>query len=297
MYSKNIKKVIDEFYILTDYKNPYNNLNKSNERQQKVCELLEELLFTKGLSQDLTMWAYWNISDNYALQRKSQETYNNHKAFEKYLDDKDIRYKLLLLVDTTQRLTLINGGYGKYWDNLYYDIINNIKIDESNIRIVFSVLRTATYNHMLNNNESIIEDALNKMKFIIENYDDTKMIKWFKLCYYCSLIPYNFKHNIHDNNSLEESFRLLEYYSKILNENNKNEKLIEAHNDGYLFGSFEYWNRELDEYRQARFIQNLIIQYIDAKHYDYVKRAFNLIKSDEFESKYFKSKVETILNK
>ena len=29
MYSENIKKVIDEYYKLTDYKNPYNNLNKS----------------------------------------------------------------------------------------------------------------------------------------------------------------------------------------------------------------------------------------------------------------------------
>ena len=152
MYSENIKKVIDEYYKLTDYKNPYNNLNKSNERQQKACELLEEFLTIDGINDELTMWAYWNISDNYALQRKANETYNNHRRFESYLTNKDLKYKLLLLADSTQRLTLINGGYGEYWDNLYFEIMNKLVIDESNVNILFNVLRTATYNHQLNTN-------------------------------------------------------------------------------------------------------------------------------------------------
>ena len=42
MYSNEVLNIIDEYYKLTDYKNPYNNLNKSNERQQQVCNLLEE---------------------------------------------------------------------------------------------------------------------------------------------------------------------------------------------------------------------------------------------------------------
>ena len=88
MYSEDIKNVIDEYYKLTDYKNPYNNLNKSNERQQKVCELLEYFLIKNDLNVELTMWAYWNISDNYALQRKVNETYNNHRRFESYLETK-----------------------------------------------------------------------------------------------------------------------------------------------------------------------------------------------------------------
>ena len=295
MYSEDIKKVIDEYYKLTDYKNPYNNLIKSNERQQNVCELLENFLTRKGLNDELIMWAYWNISDNYALQRKAIETYNNHKRFETYLASKDLKYKLLLLVDSTQRLTLINGGYGEYWDNLYFEIMNKLVIDESNINIVFNVLRTATYNHQLNTNERLKKDALDKMRFIISMFTNSPMVIWFKLCYYCSLIPFNFKNNISDKNVIEESFDLIKDYAKILKVNNKEERLKEYHNTTILMGSFEDWNKELDEYRQARFIQNLIIQYIDCKHYDYARAAYELIGPNEFESKYFRSKIEIII--
>lgn len=296
MYTNEIETIINEYYKLTDYKNPYQHLNKSNERQQKVCELLETFLTKPNLPQDLIMWAYWNISDNYALQRKANETYNNHKKFECYLSDKDLDYKLLLLVDTTQRLTLIDGGYGKYWDDLYYDLFNKIEINEQNVNIVFNVLRTATYNHQINNNEKLKKDALNKMKFIIENFNHSSMIKWFKLCYYNSLISYNFKHNIQNNDELKESFILVKEYSKILKLNNKEEKIIESHNTNILMGSFAYWNKEIDEYRQARFIQNLIIQYINCEYYDYAKSSYELIDPNEFNGKYFKNKIEELFH-
>lgn len=296
MYSEDIEKVIDEYYKLTDYKNPYNNLNKSNERQQQVCELLEDFLTINGVNDKLIMWVYWNISYNYALQRKANDEYNNHKKFQNYLVNKDLKYKLLLLVDSTQRLTLINGGYGEYWNNLYFEIMDKIVIDESNVNITFNVLRTATYSHQLNTNEKLKKDALVKMKFIIEKFANSKMIKWFKLCYYCSVISFNFKNNISDNNVVEESFKLLEYYSKVLNINNKDERLSEIYNNDFLMGAFEYWNKELDEYRQARFIQNLIIQYIDCKHYGYARAAYKLIKPSEFVSNYFKSKIAIVAN-
>lgn len=296
MYSKDIKKFIDEFYKLTDYKNPYNNLHKSNERQQQVCELLEDFLTINDLSDELIMWAYWNISDNYALQRKSFETYSNHKKFEAYLDDKNLEYKLLLLVDTTQRLTLIDGGYGEYWDNLYFKIMNELVINESNVTITFNTLRAATYNHQLNINEELKKDALEKMKYIINIFNNSPMNNWYKLCYYCSLISFNFKHGINDNNAVDESFNLLKDYAKILKFNNKEERLKEYHNTSVLMGSYEDWNNELDEYRQARFIQNLIIQYIECEHYDYARAAYDIIGPNEFEGKYFRNKLESILN-
>lgn len=75
---------------MTDYKNPYNNLTKSNERKNKVCQLLKNLLLKKDLLDEIVMWAYWNISDNYAMQRKVDELYNNHTKFEKFLLNKDL---------------------------------------------------------------------------------------------------------------------------------------------------------------------------------------------------------------
>ncbi len=294
MYSKEIKQFIDEYYKLTDYQNPYQHLNKSNERQQKVCELLEEFLKRTDLSQDLIMWAYWNISDNYALQRKALETYDNHKKFEKYLSGLDLKYKLLLVVDSTQRLTLISGGYGAYWDDLYYEVMDKITIDESNVNIVFNVLRTATYNHQLNTNEAIKKDTLYKMKFIIDKFKVSSMIKWYKLCYYCSLIVYNYKHNIEDKMVVKESFSLLKELATVLKINNKEEKLQEYHDTDILMGSYEDWNKEIDEYRQARFIQNLVIQYVNCEYYDYAKKAYEIIGSDEFKSKYFKSKIDSL---
>ena len=295
MYSEEIKKYIDEYYKLTDYKNPFQHMNKYNERQQKVCELLEKFLTRTDLTTDLIMWAYWNISDNYALQRKPLETYNNHKKFEDYLNDKEIKCKLLLLVDSTQRLTLISGGYGEYWDNLYFEIIDKLVIDESNVNIFFNVLRTATYDHLINTNDNVLKDALDKMKLIIDKFQDSSMIKWFKLCYYCSLIPYNFRHAILDEKLINESFCLLKELSRILKVDNKDKRLQGYCENDVLMGSYDYWNKDLDVYRQARFIQNLIIKYVDCKYYDYARSAYEMVGPNEFESKYFKSKIETIL--
>ena len=61
-------------------------------------------------------------------------------------------------------------------------------------------------------------------------------------------------------------------------------------------GSFAYWNKEIDEYRQARFIQNLIIQYINCEYYDYAKSSYELIDPNEFNGKYFKNKMEELFH-
>lgn len=174
-------------------------------------------------------------------------------------------------------------------------IMNELVINEDNVNIVFNVLRTATYNHPLNTNEELKKDALNKMKLIIEKFNNSRMINWFKLFYYCGLISYNFKHNIVDEEKIEESFELIKFYSKVLKENNKEEKFEEYYNTTILMGSYEDWNKELDEYRQARFIQNLIIQYIDCCYYSYAKASLELVGPNEFESKYFKSKISCII--
>lgn len=297
MYSNNINNLIKEFYVLTDYNNPYNNLNKSREKQQKVVDLLEHFLNEKDLPEELVIFAYWNISDNYALQRKNENTYLNHLKFENYLKNKDYQYKLMLLVDTTQRLSIIQSGHGKYWDKLYYDYMNSIELNYSNHIIYFNVLRTATYNHELNTNINLIKDALNKMKIVISRFSQSKVIKWFKLNYYNSLIAYNYKNNIEDNSILDECFNIvLELVPHLMVENQEKE-LANIHKKRPLIGSFDDWNKEIDLYQQARYIQNIIITLINTNHFELAKKCYELINSDEFTSPYFRNKIALLYNK
>lgn len=71
--------------------------------------------------------------------------------------------------------------------------MSKIVIDKTNYKVVFNALRTATYNHDINTNDKVIENALKQMECIISKYDDSNMINWFKLCYYNYLLVYSYK--------------------------------------------------------------------------------------------------------
>jgi len=41
---------------------------------RKIIDLLENFLQQDDISNELKLWAFWNVSDNYAMQRKHEYT-------------------------------------------------------------------------------------------------------------------------------------------------------------------------------------------------------------------------------
>ena len=88
-------------------------------------------------------FALWNISDSYAMQRQVDELYKNHKNFKDFIFCVNDKYKYYLVCDTTQRFTLISGGYGSFWQELYRDAVENVTLTDENYRIAYEAHRAA----------------------------------------------------------------------------------------------------------------------------------------------------------
>ncbi len=61
----------------------------------------------------------WNLSDVYAMKRDPQALYDNHRYFEAHVNTVAPMYRLWLVCDSTQRLTLELGGYDGFWWGIY----------------------------------------------------------------------------------------------------------------------------------------------------------------------------------
>ncbi len=61
----------------------------------------------------------WNLSDIYAMRREAMALYKNHRHFEAHLQTMPPMYRLWLVCDSTQRLTLELGGYDDFWWDSY----------------------------------------------------------------------------------------------------------------------------------------------------------------------------------
>ena len=69
-------------------------------------------------------FAYWNISDSFAMLRDSESLYKNHREFADFLKDKPSKYLFWLVCDATQRFTLELGGFSDFWYSCYKNAIN-----------------------------------------------------------------------------------------------------------------------------------------------------------------------------
>ena len=64
-------------------------------------------------------FAYWNISDSFAMLRDSGNLYKNHCEFADFLKDKPSKYLFWLVCDATQRFTHELGGFADFWWDCY----------------------------------------------------------------------------------------------------------------------------------------------------------------------------------
>ena len=100
--------------ITNDIRTKFNHL-QSEHNLDGIIEYLSSILSTNDADNLLAGFCYWNISDSYAMQRKSEEQYANHLNFCKLLDNMDSKYKFWSVCDATQRFTLELGDFGDFW--------------------------------------------------------------------------------------------------------------------------------------------------------------------------------------
>ena len=106
------------YKITNDIRTEFKRLQSQNDLDG-IIEYLSSILSTNNADNLLAGFCYWNISDSYSMQRKSEELYANHLNFRKMLDTMDSQYKFWSVCDATQRFTLELGGFGDFWWELY----------------------------------------------------------------------------------------------------------------------------------------------------------------------------------
>lgn len=109
--------------ITNDIRTEFKRLQSQN-NLDGIIDYLSSILSTCNADNLLAGFCYWNISDSYAMQRKSEELYANHLNFCKMLDTMDSQYKFWSVCDATQRFTLELGGFGDFWWELYEKAID-----------------------------------------------------------------------------------------------------------------------------------------------------------------------------
>ena len=129
-------------------------------------------------------FAFWNISDSYAMLRKSGELYKNHQRFADYISCGRNGYKFYPVCDTTQRFTLILGGYGDFWHHLYRDAVENTALTDENYRIAYEAHRAAMGVHKrLNIPLEHLQYANERFLDFLELCKDKEEYHFFKLIY------------------------------------------------------------------------------------------------------------------
>lgn len=97
-------------------------------KREKDIKLIEYLKHTLEHNEVVGFedvgFCYWNISDNYALQRDGHSQHKNHVAFYEHVKNHDPVYLFWTVCDATQRLTLEKDGYADFWWSLYHEAVH-----------------------------------------------------------------------------------------------------------------------------------------------------------------------------
>lgn len=109
--------------ISSDIRTKFKHL-QSEHNLDGIIEYLSSILSTNDADNLLAGFCYWNISDSYAMQRKSEEQYANHLDFCKLSETMDSKYKFWSVCDATQRFTLELGGFGDFWWDIYKNALD-----------------------------------------------------------------------------------------------------------------------------------------------------------------------------
>lgn len=267
----------------------FGTLTSQNKREEKIV-LFIDLLKSADLTDTEKCWAYWNISDNLALLRKSNDELLNHKKFENQLSLMDKKYLFWIVSDATQKLTLLKGGYEQYWIDLYdYACKFSSKLKET-ARIRFeshraTVMIPLTVEYKFNKEHSLY--ALDNLKQSADEFKDSSEYTFYRLTYLTQAIGAHSLTNGNYRQFLDESLNLYESILPYFSQKDEN--------NNYLLGSWEQLNAIRPKYKQAKVAtNNYIIQLINAKEYKTALHCYEKIKSYDLNfNNYFHQKINT----
>lgn len=129
-------------------------------------------------------FAYWNISDSFAMLRDSKALYKNHCEFAKFLSEKPSKYLLWLACDATQRFTLELGGFGDFWWNCYKTAISENTAIKAVEPITFECHNAAlSVTPMLKTSTEYLPFAKNNFKAFLKSSEISKNYIFYKTVY------------------------------------------------------------------------------------------------------------------
>ena len=149
-----------------------------------IIEYLSSILSTNDADNLLAGFCYWNISDSYAMQRKSEELYANHLKFCKMLDAMDSKYNFWSVCDATQRFTLELGDFGDFWWEHYEKAVDlNPKTTDIE-RIVFDTHAAAiSMNPKVETSKSKLYLAKDNFEKFVKDSANPENKTFYKLVY------------------------------------------------------------------------------------------------------------------
>ena len=169
--------------ITNDIRTKFKCLHSQN-NLDGIIKYLSSILSINNADNLLAGFCYWNISDSYAMQRKSEEVYANHLDFCKMLDTMDSKYKFWSVCDATQHFTLELGGYGDFWWELYKKAID-LNPETTDIeRIVFDTHVSAiSINPKVDTPKSRLYLAKDNFEKFVMNSANSENEAFYKLVY------------------------------------------------------------------------------------------------------------------
>lgn len=169
--------------IMDDIRNKFNTLQAKADLDGTI-EYLSAILSASDTDDMLVGFCYWNISDSYAMQRLSDELYNNHIRFCKMIESMPPKYKFWSVCDATQRFTLEIGNYGDFWWELYKNAVEANTYTSETERIMFDTHASAlSMNPKVDTPVSRLQYARDNFGDFISKSADTESESFYKLVY------------------------------------------------------------------------------------------------------------------
>ncbi|MBR2448043.1 MAG: hypothetical protein IKB29_03585 [Clostridia bacterium] len=176
--------------ITNDIRSKFKSL-QSERNLSGIIEYLSSILSAGNDDNMLAGFCYWNISDSYAMLRKSEELYANHFNFCKLLDNMNTKYKLWAVCDATQRFTLELGGFSNFWWEHYENAVALNLCTTDTERILFDTHAAAlSINPKVEIPKTRLYLASDNLERFIDNFEKSENIVFYKLVYSSLLLKF-----------------------------------------------------------------------------------------------------------
>lgn len=219
-------------------------------------------------------FAYWNISDSFAMLRDSGNLYKNHCEFSDFLKDKPSKYLFWLVCDATQRFTLELGGFADFWWDCYKTALSkNVNMNEME-KITFECHNAAlSVTPAVKTPVGYLELAKNNFRSFLGATESSDNYIFYETFYYALCLK---AFGSAERDVFELGMRLLPWLKSEMSQND------------FLVGEWKMLNEQRSKYDLARVAINRVINalidtgsdetarelYVEARAYGLSKNAY-----------------------